>query len=97
MDQSDIRIGDVGKLLRKVVDDWRLEQRKHLRHRRLDFDDRFDALDARTDKPGSDDMRANLQEMRELFESKLDDRHAMIDEAHRQMIEHLERSKQDAH
>ncbi len=95
MDQSGIHIGDIGQLLHKVVDDWRLKQRKSIRHRLVDFEDHLDKLE-RSDWDDAEKHRAGVLEARKRYTSRLDDKHAMIDEAHRQMIAYLDRCTQGA-
>ena len=95
MTETEIHIGDVPNLLRKVVDDWRLEERKRIRHRLIDFEDHLDKLEG-SDWSGAEQSRAGVEEARERYTSSLDDRYAMIEEAHRKMVEHLEQREQGA-
>ena len=96
MDQSGIHIGDVGKLLRRIVDDWRLDQKKSIRDMNRNFEDRLEKIDAREPSTGSEELKTQLREQFELYKGLMDNKHEMIDEAHRQMVEHLERCRQDA-
>ena len=94
MEQADENFGlnkeNIGQFLRRVVDDWRLEQRKSVRHRVVEFEDRLDKTEGQ-ELPDADELRAGVVEARDRYMSKLDDRYAMIEEAHRQMVEHLDR------
>ena len=91
MDQSGIHIGDVGRLLRRMVDNWRLDERKGVRDRLRDFEDRYEKLESRETHAEADEFRIRLQDQFDLYKSSLDEKYAMIDEAHRQMIAYLER------
>lgn len=99
MEQSDKNHGlnseDIGPFLRKVVDDWRLDQRKSIRHRLVDFEDSLERMDS-SELPDAEDHRLSVEEARDLYKSRLDDRYAMIEEMHRQMVKHLDRCEQGA-
>lgn len=96
MDQSGIHIGDVGQIMRRMVDEWRLDERKSIRGRLNDFEDHFDRLEGRVDQSDTQDQRHRLQESHDLYKSQLDDRYAMIEKAHRQMVEYLDMCRQGA-
>ena len=96
MDQSGIHIGDVGKILRRVVDDWRLDERSKVRRQLADFEDRLDRLDGVEGQEPTEERREQLQTSLDQYNSRLGDKHAMIDEAHRQMVDYLEQAKRVA-
>ncbi|MFL0356944.1 hypothetical protein ACI5KX_10750 [Erythrobacter sp. GH1-10] len=90
MVQSRIHIGDVGKLVQKVIDDWRFAERKAVRDRLRDFEERFEKLKSREPHPDTDSFRERLQQSFDEFASRVDAKYAMIDEAHRQMTEFVD-------
>ncbi|MBH5322889.1 hypothetical protein [Aurantiacibacter sediminis] len=96
MSQSGIHIGDVRKLLHRVVDDWRLIERKAVRDRLRDCEDRLEKLEYRRAQSGTADMKARLIEQRDRFRSRIDARNEMLDEAHRQMAEFIDNSEANA-
>ena len=99
MDQPDETYGitsdNIGQILRKVVDDWRLEQRKSIRHRLVDFEDRLEKLEG-SDWVDAEKHRSGIEEARDRYVSGLDAKYAMIDETHRQMVAHLDRCERNA-
>ncbi|MDE1466462.1 hypothetical protein [Aurantiacibacter sp. D1-12] len=95
MDQSGIHIGDVRGLLHKVLNDWHFEERKAVRDRLRDYEDRLEKLDYRADQAGTQDMKARLQEQYDRFKSRVDARYEMFDEAHKQMTQYVDRRAAD--
>ena len=89
MDQSGIHIGDVRQLVHKVIDDWRLDQRKGVRDRIRDFEDRFEKLEAR-EFADDGERRSRLQQQLDDYMTRVDGKYAMIDEAHRQMSDFVD-------
>lgn len=96
MKQSGIHIGDVRSLLHQVVDDWRLMERKALRDRLRDYEDRLEKLKYRKGQLGTEDMEARLIEQRDQFSSRIDARNAIFDEAHKRMVEYIDSGEASA-
>ncbi|WP_271077582.1 hypothetical protein [Aurantiacibacter sp. MUD61] len=90
MAQSDIQIGNVRNLLHKVVDDWRYDERRAVRNRLLDYEEKLEKIEQREARGEEVPLKQQTLEHYENYKSRVDAKYEMIDEAHRQMIAYVE-------
>ena len=95
MDQSGNHIGNVRNLLHKVLDDWLLAERKAIRTRLSDYDDRLEKLEFGSSQQDAGKAKIRLVEQRDRFKDRIEARYAMFDEAHRQMKDYVEGRERD--
>ena len=87
MDQSGIHIGDVRQLLHRVLDDWRADERKKARDQIRNIEDTIEKHDLRRSPDTSEKFVPDLRKMADDGRASMERKFAMIDEAHRQMVD----------